>query len=182
MNIALFSGGSGSESVISSIIKKFPDTKITNFINCFDDGKSTGFLRSYYGILGPSDIRKVHYIHIKVSNPLLAKKLRKAYETRITIAKLIEEVESNPKVWPDCVVHEVRLLKQDKEIQNYKEELPPMNLVYARLIKEHGVDSAINVIKQEFNIPYDITVVGHPKNSQADLLTGTTKCGKYFIF
>ena len=37
-----------------------PNCSITNIINAYDDGKSTGVCREICHILGPSDIRKNH--------------------------------------------------------------------------------------------------------------------------
>ena len=58
MKIALFAGGRGSASIISSLVAK-KDLQVTVIINAYDDGKSTGAIRNAFpGILGPSDFRK----------------------------------------------------------------------------------------------------------------------------
>lgn len=60
--IAIFSGGSGSDSLIKGLLQIGTDNiEITNIINLYDDGKSTGVCRRVMNCLGPSDLRKVQY-------------------------------------------------------------------------------------------------------------------------
>ena len=58
LNIVVFSGGRGASSLIRFLTGQ-PDVNLTCLVNAYDDGKSTGELRNFFGILGPSDIRKV---------------------------------------------------------------------------------------------------------------------------
>ncbi len=54
----LFSGGSGTESITTALLKH-PQISLTILINAYDDGHSTGRLRRFIpGMLGPSDVRK----------------------------------------------------------------------------------------------------------------------------
>jgi len=54
----MFSGGRGSSSISRSLVKN-PHVALTNVINAYDDGLSTGRLRHFIpGYLGPSDVRK----------------------------------------------------------------------------------------------------------------------------
>lgn len=58
INIVLFSGGSGTQSICDTLIRQ-PRVALTVLINAYDDGHSTGRIRRYIpGILGPSDVRK----------------------------------------------------------------------------------------------------------------------------
>ena len=58
LRVAMFSGGSGSGSISRSLVKN-PQIQLTNIINAYDDGLSTGRLRHLIpGYLGPSDVRK----------------------------------------------------------------------------------------------------------------------------
>ena len=65
LNIVIFSGGRGSTSISSALRdeakKKKKNFFITHITNAYDDGKSTGEIRSLYNnsILGPSDLRKI---------------------------------------------------------------------------------------------------------------------------
>ena len=58
MNILIFNGGRGATSIIKNL-KKINKIKITSVVNAYDDGKSTGQIRDFFNMLGPSDIRKV---------------------------------------------------------------------------------------------------------------------------
>jgi len=54
----MFTGGRGGNS-ITRAIAKYPLFELTNIINAYDDGLSTGVLRNHIpGFLGPSDVRK----------------------------------------------------------------------------------------------------------------------------
>lgn len=58
INLVLFSGGSGTESITTALLKH-PQISLTIVINAYDDGHSTGRLRRFIpGMLGPSDVRK----------------------------------------------------------------------------------------------------------------------------
>src|ERR1700689_1794655 len=58
IEVALFSGGSGTQSITEAFLKH-PQIALTILINAYDDGHSTGRLRSFIpGMLGPSDVRK----------------------------------------------------------------------------------------------------------------------------
>lgn len=58
MKIALFCGGRGSATIIRALLRR-TDIELTLIVNGYDDGLSTGALRSFIpGMLGPSDFRK----------------------------------------------------------------------------------------------------------------------------
>lgn len=58
LRVTMFSGGRGSGSISRSLVKN-PQIQLTNIINAYDDGLSTGRLRHFLpGYLGPSDVRK----------------------------------------------------------------------------------------------------------------------------
>src|SRR5579862_1649237 len=58
INVVLFSGGSGTQSITEAFLKH-PQISLTILINAYDDGHSTGRLRRFIpGMLGPSDVRK----------------------------------------------------------------------------------------------------------------------------
>ena len=58
INLVLFSGGSGTESITTALLKH-PQISLKILINAYDDGHSTGRLRRFVpGMLGPSDVRK----------------------------------------------------------------------------------------------------------------------------
>jgi 2-phospho-L-lactate transferase/gluconeogenesis factor (CofD/UPF0052 family) len=56
--IVLFCGGRGSATIIRALLRQ-SDVELTLIVNAYDDGLSTGALRSFIpGMLGPSDFRK----------------------------------------------------------------------------------------------------------------------------
>jgi len=58
INVVLFSGGSGTQS-ITAALRRHPQIALKILINAYDDGHSTGRLRRFVpGMLGPSDVRK----------------------------------------------------------------------------------------------------------------------------
>ena len=58
VNVVLFSGGRGAGSIASALIAH-EQVALTNIVNAYDDGLSTGRIRAFVpGMLGPSDIRK----------------------------------------------------------------------------------------------------------------------------
>lgn len=58
VRIVLFSGGSGTGSIASALLRN-PRLELAVVINAYDDGHSTGRLRRFIpGMLGPSDVRK----------------------------------------------------------------------------------------------------------------------------
>src|SRR5437868_6175456 len=58
INVVLFSGGSGTQSITQAFLRH-PQISIKILINAYDDGHSTGRLRRFFpGMLGPSDVRK----------------------------------------------------------------------------------------------------------------------------
>ena len=58
IKISLFSGGSGNDRFVD-LIRELNNVELNIIVNGYDDGKSTGVLRSYIpGMLGPSDYRK----------------------------------------------------------------------------------------------------------------------------
>lgn len=81
MNITIINGGSGASNIINSLIKE-KKYKIISIINTFDDGKSTGRIRKFLDIPGPSDMRKVHSLFLNKSN-LNYKIYKKFYNFRL---------------------------------------------------------------------------------------------------
>jgi 2-phospho-L-lactate transferase/gluconeogenesis factor (CofD/UPF0052 family) len=61
INIVIFSGGRGSSTIVPALLQH-QDIRITSIVNAYDDGKSTGEIRNYFEMLGPSDLRKVQQL------------------------------------------------------------------------------------------------------------------------
>lgn len=58
LNVVIINGGRGAAAVIPSLLAR-QGLHVTSVVNAYDDGKSTGEIRRFFGMLGPSDIRKV---------------------------------------------------------------------------------------------------------------------------
>jgi 2-phospho-L-lactate transferase/gluconeogenesis factor (CofD/UPF0052 family) len=57
-SVAVFCGGRGSSSIVRELLRR-PEVDLTLLVNAYDDGLSTGTLRSLVpGMLGPADFRK----------------------------------------------------------------------------------------------------------------------------
>lgn len=57
LQVAVFSGGRGSNSIVKELLKD-ESIQLSLIVNAYDDGKSTGEIRKFFNMLGPSDIRK----------------------------------------------------------------------------------------------------------------------------
>ncbi len=58
LNVVVLNGGRGAASIIPSMLR-YQGINVTSIVNAYDDGKSTGLIRRFFDMLGPSDIRKV---------------------------------------------------------------------------------------------------------------------------
>jgi 2-phospho-L-lactate transferase/gluconeogenesis factor (CofD/UPF0052 family) len=58
LNVVVLNGGRGAASIIPALLCR-EGLNVTSVVNAYDDGKSTGEIRRFFDMLGPSDIRKV---------------------------------------------------------------------------------------------------------------------------
>ncbi|HEX8553363.1 MAG TPA: 2-phospho-L-lactate transferase CofD family protein [Sphingomonas sp.] len=58
LNVTVLNGGRGAASIIPAMLRR-EGLNVTSIVNAYDDGKSTGEVRRFFDMLGPSDIRKV---------------------------------------------------------------------------------------------------------------------------
>ncbi len=65
--VVVLNGGRGAASLIPSLIED-SNMHVTSVVNAYDDGKSTGEIRNFFGMLGPSDIRKVQELMLSPSH------------------------------------------------------------------------------------------------------------------
>lgn len=61
LNIVIINGGRGASATIPALLGR-QGLHVTSVVNAYDDGKSTGEIRRFFGMVGPSDIRKVQEI------------------------------------------------------------------------------------------------------------------------
>ena len=71
LNVVVLNGGRGAASLIPALLAR-PGLHVTSVVNAYDDGKSTGEIRRFFDMLGPSDIRKVQQLMLPDGDPLHA--------------------------------------------------------------------------------------------------------------
>jgi 2-phospho-L-lactate transferase/gluconeogenesis factor (CofD/UPF0052 family) len=82
MNILVFSGGRGTNTILKSLLK-YNEFSVKICLNAYDDGLSTGMLRKFIpGFLGPSDIRKNASVFLSSKNDKVSKSISKLIEYR----------------------------------------------------------------------------------------------------
>ena len=68
LNVVILNGGRGASSIIP-VLLAHQRLHVTSIVNAYDDGKSTGVIRRFFGMLGPSDIRKVQELMLPKDDP-----------------------------------------------------------------------------------------------------------------
>jgi 2-phospho-L-lactate transferase/gluconeogenesis factor (CofD/UPF0052 family) len=68
LNIVVFNGGRGAATIIPALLEQ-QGVNVISVVNAYDDGKSTGEIRHFFGMLGPSDIRKVQCLMLPENDP-----------------------------------------------------------------------------------------------------------------
>lgn len=68
LNMVVINGGRGAATLIPALIAH-PAVRVTSIVNAYDDGKSTGQIRRFFGMLGPSDLRKVQELMLNPDDP-----------------------------------------------------------------------------------------------------------------
>jgi 2-phospho-L-lactate transferase/gluconeogenesis factor (CofD/UPF0052 family) len=68
LNIVVLNGGRGAASIIPAMLRR-QGLNVTSIVNAYDDGKSTGEIRRFFDMLGPSDIRKVQELMLPEGDP-----------------------------------------------------------------------------------------------------------------
>jgi len=68
LNVVILNGGRGAAALIPALLSR-QGVNVTSVINAYDDGRSTGEIRRFFGMLGPSDIRKVQELMLPADNP-----------------------------------------------------------------------------------------------------------------
>jgi len=68
LNVVILNGGRGASTIIPSLLAN-QRLHVTSVVNAYDDGKSTGEIRRFFRMLGPSDIRKVQELMLPKDDP-----------------------------------------------------------------------------------------------------------------
>ena len=67
INVVVLNGGRGAGSLIPALLDN-SSLNVTSIVNAYDDGKSTGEIRRFFEMLGPSDIRKVQELMLPMED------------------------------------------------------------------------------------------------------------------
>lgn len=81
IKIVNFCGGRGSTYITEELLSR-NGVFLTNIVNAYDDGKSTGQIRRVFKMLGPSDIRKMQTVMMSNGNEHDAR-LKRIFEYRL---------------------------------------------------------------------------------------------------
>mgnify|MGYP000692839374 CR=1 FL=1 len=88
LNVVILNGGRGASTIIPALLSK-QRLYVTSVVNAYDDGKSTGAIRRFFGMLGPSDIRKVQELMLPKDDP--------DYENYVTLFQYRFSLDCNRK-------------------------------------------------------------------------------------
>lgn len=75
LKVVILNGGRGAGTVIPALVNR-QGVHVTSVVNAYDDGKSTGEIRRFFGMLGPSDVRKVQELMLPDDDPCFAENLK----------------------------------------------------------------------------------------------------------
>lgn len=95
LNVVVINGGRGAAAIIPALLKQ-QGLNVTSVVNAYDDGKSTGEIRRFFGMLGPSDIRKVQELMLPENDPDYRVNLhlfRYRYPVAVSRAEVMKELE-----------------------------------------------------------------------------------------
>ncbi len=154
INVVVFNGGRGARNLIPTLLST-EGINLTSIVNAYDDGKSTGNIRSFFRMLGPSDIRKVQEVMVPDTLPdykavmsLFAFRyaLDTDYEEAIAGIEAFASGRSNAlagitlsdeiireslRVLMSCLVKATRLIGKAENKQLDFSDCSIMNLIYA---------------------------------------------------
>lgn len=178
MNIVIFSGGSGSDAIQRGIYNEYPEANVSVITNGFDNGKSTGLIRTVFDgkILGPSDIRKNQLRYLSYTNKSLADIL----DFRFTSDKpeeLILEKLSKYSFSEFFKAIITRYFLNPKAHEITYEDFSIGNIIYGQLAHENdnSMQKAADILAEKLGIKTDVIV-----NSDESLfLYAKTASNKY---
>jgi 2-phospho-L-lactate transferase/gluconeogenesis factor (CofD/UPF0052 family) len=201
INIVCFNGGRGAATLISSLLET-PNTKLTSIVNAYDDGKSTGAIRHFFDMLGPSDIRKVQQlmlpnddqdfknnfwlfdfrfpknsINSDVESSLL-KEIKSSKETFYGKNFYNKKLLGDIKEYLSIFLKNIRLIQKGKNLQKFSfKDCSLMNCIYAGAFIKHdrNIENATLAIEKLFNLTASVL----PNTIENKKLMGIRKNGVF---
>ncbi len=183
MNIVLINGGRGASSIIKYLAKN-NSYKINSIVNAYDDGKSTGAIRDFFKVLGPSDIRKVQSILLDKKN-INYKVFKKFFDFRfdsnisnfeaknqickilnfeknniINFKKLDENIGKKINKYLKIFYNEMIIIEKKNKLFFNFTDCSIVNCLYAGAIIffNKNTEKAINEISNLFNIKHKVFI------------------------
>ena len=181
-NILIFNGGRGAKNLILEL-QKFNNLRMTSIVNAYDDGKSTGKIREFFDMLGPSDIRKTMELmlpktdkHYKLKNNTFKFRFNKNIkyqEAIIIIKKIISGKDYANELFIDSTIKKflnyfLEFCEYKKKTMNKKLNFSDSSLVNcifagAFLYTKRDFDLTIETLCKTFNLQHQI-LVNSPQN------------------
>lgn len=175
-NIVIINGGRGASSIIPALLEK-ENVSITSIVNAYDDGKSTGEIRRFFNMLGPSDLRKVQQLFLPESDHLdehnslfdfryplhsnhgeVVKSLRafanndtkKICNISLTNTKVIKPLQEITRSF----LNSLQIIEQSKSIKFNFSDCSIMNCLYAGafLINSRNIERTADYFKKVFDL------------------------------
>ncbi|MCL4477975.1 MAG: 2-phospho-L-lactate transferase CofD family protein [Deltaproteobacteria bacterium] len=117
LNVVVLNGGRGAATLIPSLLHQ-QSLNVTSVVNAYDDGKSTGEIRRFFGMLGPSDIRKVQELMLPENDPDYAVYLN-LFRYRYPVASDREKIMNDLRAFVKGTAQAlVGLQFQNKKVRN----------------------------------------------------------------
>ena len=164
INISLFAGGSGNTKLIK-MINDISWINLSIITNCYDDGKSTGRLRSYIpDMLGPSDIRK-NISNLCNENNLEEKKLMQINDyrfQRVNLKKILNTIFSDhktlsiiinslPKIRYELIINYIRLFENHFKTKKIEKDFSLGNAIFCGIfLKYKNFNKSIEIYSELF--------------------------------
>ena len=177
INVVVLNGGRGAGTLIPELLK-VKGVSLTSIVNAYDDGKSTGAIRKFFGMLGPSDIRKVQELMLPQSDKNFNDYLNLftyRYPENILYESVIDDltrfIHGDENVLTGSIIHDENVrtalqsflneflesLKLIEKLKNYKfnfSDCSIMNCIYAGAFLASGrnIEHAASYIGKLFNL------------------------------
>jgi 2-phospho-L-lactate transferase/gluconeogenesis factor (CofD/UPF0052 family) len=188
MKILILSGGSGSDSLIRGLCSiGGSNVEITNLINLYDDGKSTGVCRRIMNCLGPSDLRKVQYSQIdqpsKGIEMFFNDRVNMTYNSFIdncnSILYNLPKTQYTELMYKCIPIFKMKLLSYGKRkninIDDILKDFNVANICYSTLFYTHGIKKTIQIFKTMFNIKHNVVTNSYTNSTLSAQCVNTDK-------
>ena len=155
LKLVIFSGGRGTTSIVEALLRH-DQTSVTSIVNAYDDGLSTGRIRSFVkGMLGPSDIRK-NIATLMPTGERPQRALRQILEHRLPAGTTREDALGSLRALAD-----LKGVPTDRVIAA---ELPQLTIAQARSLSAYArafLDFEADELQKGRSLDYDNSAVGN---------------------